>query len=57
MKLLYILLSLIIFVHTAKAQTVTTIGGNTDEALQVKSVSESTDGTFNFKSFEVEAPL
>jgi len=57
MKLLYILLSLFIFVHTAKAQTVTTIGGNTDEALQVKSVSESTDGTFNFKSFEVEAPL
>jgi len=56
MKHLYLLLSMMLFVYTANAQTVSTAGGNKDEAVQVESVSESTDGTFNFKSFEVEVP-
>lgn len=42
-----------LFAQIAKAQVSTDSG--TSEFLKVESVSESTDGTYNFKSFEVEA--
>lgn len=56
MKKLYITLSIMLitlFAQIAKAQVSTDSG--TSEFLKVESVSESTDGTYNFKSFEVEA--
>lgn len=57
MKKLYITLSIMLitlFAQIAKAQVSTDSG--TSEFLKVESVSESTDGTYNFKSFEVESP-
>ena len=52
MKKLYITLSIMLitlFAQIAKAQVSTDSG--TSEFLKVESVSESTDGTYNFKKF------
>jgi len=59
MKQLYILLSILftlLSLHTAKAQSVDTIDGGTDDVLQVEDVYESTNGVYNMKSFVVNAP-
>lgn len=41
---------------TATAQSMAEYGHSATTTLPVKGTTESTDGNFNFKSFEVEAP-